>query len=464
MNSTLKLLKLIAVLVFGLTLISFQLAAAQDDEPAGPVYIVKEGDTLFGIALQFGVTVDDLLVANGLDNANQLFIGDQLLIPGLAGVSGVLETRNVPYGNSLRSFSRQYQISVRDLARLNRISSPGELYKGSTLIVPVRAELPQTGARAMLAPGESLLELAVKNNASIWALQDANGYEARSRALPGETIALPGTDGGGPGSLPSPIRAVTITPLVQGETAVMTISTASQLEIAGQFGERPLRFFDSGDQSYIALQGMHALAVPDLYPLTISGTLPGGAVYQHTQMVRMRAQDYIFESITVAPELIDPETTEAESEFVSQLIIEATAEKLWQGRFQVPSPFKDCITSTFGNRRSYNGSAYTFFHGGVDFCGGQETQILAPARGIVVFTGELEVRGNYTLVNHGWGVYSGYMHQLEFRVEPGDVVEPGQVIGIVGSTGRSTGPHLHWEIWANQVLVNPLEWLEASFP
>ena len=69
-----------------------------------------------------------------------------------------------------------------------------------------------------------------------------------------------------------------------------------------------------------------------------------------------------------------------------------------------------------------------------------------------------------TIINHGWGIYSGYMHQSEILIKTGDTVETGQLIGLVGGTGRVTGPHLHWEIWAGGVQVDPMDWLERTFP
>ena len=90
--------------------------------------------------------------------------------------------------------------------------------------------------------------------------------------------------------------------------------------------------------------------------------------------------------------------------------------------------------------------------------------ILAPAAGTVVFAGPMTVRGNATMMDHGWGVYTGYLHQSEILVKVGDKVTPGQVIGLVGGTGRVTGPHLHWEVWVGGVQVDPLEWLETVFP
>jgi murein DD-endopeptidase MepM/ murein hydrolase activator NlpD len=137
---------------------------------------------------------------------------------------------------------------------------------------------------------------------------------------------------------------------------------------------------------------------------------------------------------------------------------------MWNGYFQVPSPYGDTINSYFGTRRSYNGSDYSYYHGGVDFGGGLGTQIFAPASGQVIFAGTLEVRGSATIIDHGWGVYTGYWHQSELLVNVGDIVQSGQVIGIVGNTGRSSGAHLHWELWVAGVQVDPLDWLTILFP
>ena len=82
----------------------------------------------------------------------------------------------------------------------------------------------------------------------------------------------------------------------------------------------------------------------------------------------------------------------------------------------------------------------------------------------MVFTGALTVRGNATVIDHGWGVYTAYAHQTEVHVSEGDWVETGQVIGLVGETGRVTGPHLHWEVIVGGVQVDPMYWLSQAYP
>ncbi|HNN12886.1 MAG TPA: M23 family metallopeptidase, partial [Anaerolineales bacterium] len=76
----------------------------------------------------------------------------------------------------------------------------------------------------------------------------------------------------------------------------------------------------------------------------------------------------------------------------------------------------------------------------------------------------LTVRGNATIIDHGWGVYSGFWHQEESYVSAGQYVEAGTLIGKIGGTGRVTGPHLHWELWVNGVQVDPLDWLSQPYP
>jgi murein DD-endopeptidase MepM/ murein hydrolase activator NlpD len=139
---------------------------------------------------------------------------------------------------------------------------------------------------------------------------------------------------------------------------------------------------------------------------------------------------------------------------------------LWAGIFSIPVDpiFADCWSSRFGSRRSYNNSDYIYYHSGLDFCGQVGDPIYAAAAGVVVFTGLLTVRGNATMIDHGWGVYTAYMHQSEILVQAGDWVEQGQLIGRVGNTGRVEGPHLHFEVLVGGVPVDPLVWLSQEYP
>jgi murein DD-endopeptidase MepM/ murein hydrolase activator NlpD len=436
---------------------------AQDEPPAGPVYIVQAGDTLTTIALKFGVPFDELLISNGLSSSDLIFVGDSIIIPGLEGITGVLETQIVPYGESLRSLSRRYQIPIEKLVKLNRLVSPSELYAGASLIIPViSGEVPQPG-RAGLSPGQSGFELAVRKNINPWTLAAYNGFSSPSRLVPGDVYFLPGQIAAGPGAFPDSISNIQVSEIYQGETAVVKIQAESGLDIQGKLLNREFKLFNLEDGSYAGLQGVHALSAPGLYPLEFSGALADSTTISYSQLVLIRPRGYLFEVISVPPELIDPETTNKEEEFVRPLVTTVSSHRFWQGLFVSPSPCPTCINSSFGNRRSYNGSAFSYFHGGVDFPP-VSLEITASADGMVAFADFLEVRGNFTLIDHGWGVLSAYLHQSEIFVQAGEMVKAGQVIGLIGNTGRSTGAHLHWEIWVGGVQVNPLDWLETLYP
>jgi murein DD-endopeptidase MepM/ murein hydrolase activator NlpD len=445
-------------------------------ESGGPIYIVQEGDTLWSIALRFGVSLDELARVNGLTDPSQLAIGAQLIIPGLPGIQGKLGTRAVAYGETLRSLSRRFQVSPGDLARLNRLVSPMELYAGSNLIVLEDRAAAGGARRGALRPGQSLLELAVLSGSDPWALAATNSLSDTWGILPGDIIRLPGDAPDGPGALPEAIASVELAPqpLVQGQTAVMKISLQGQVNLSGQLIDRNVHFFELQPGQWVALQGIHAMLEPGFYPLTLNGALPDGAPFRFTQLIFIQDGQYLFDKpLTVPAETIDPAVTEPENQQWAALMAPVTAEKLWQDGFTFPSPLfaqdycvesGECWTSVFGSRRSYNGSEYTYFHTGLDFAGGAGTEILAPAAGMVVFADFLTVRGNATVIDHGWGVYTAYMHQSELRVKPGDRVEPGQVIGLVGGTGRVEGPHLHFEVVVGGVQVDPIDWLSRAYP
>jgi murein DD-endopeptidase MepM/ murein hydrolase activator NlpD len=442
---------------------------AQENQPVEPVYIVQPGDTLWAIARIFNVTLEDLIDANGISDPSIINVGNQLVIPGLEGLNGVLTLGTVPFGESFWSLSRRYQIPFEIMARLNRYTSPDEVAAGSNLVTLDRGEgsLSPVGGRATLRVGQSLLELAIKENTTPWALVAENGLEAIWGVLPGDVLFVPGVDDHGPGAMPEVITSLDITPspVSQGKTMVYRIQASQDLTLTGSFYDHQLNFFQD-DQGYVALQGVHAMLEPGYYPSVIKGFLEDGTSFEYSQNIYVQDGGYPFDSpLVVDSETVDVENTSPEDFEWFSIVEPVTPERLWEGTFEVPVPdyLKDCYTSFFGNRRSYNGSAYQYFHTGLDYCG-INVEIYAPAPGVVVFTGPLIVRGNATVIDHGWGVYTAYAHQSEILVTVGDRVEKGQVIGITGDTGRVSGPHLHWEVIVGGVQVDPLDWLARSFP
>ena len=136
----------------------------------------------------------------------------------------------------------------------------------------------------------------------------------------------------------------------------------------------------------------------------------------------------------------------------------------WRTEFQLPILEEDiyAYTSGFGARRSYNGGPYASYHEGVDFAAFEGVPALATTGGIVVLAEDLFVRGGSVILDHGMGIFSGYYHLSDITVNRGDIVEPGQQVGAVGTTGLSTGNHLHWDFLVGGTWVGADKWSERE--
>jgi len=126
-------------------------------------------------------------------------------------------------------------------------------------------------------------------------------------------------------------------------------------------------------------------------------------------------------------------------------------------------PVEGRTSSQFGLKRFFNGKPRNP-HGGLDIAASEGTPIRAPADGIVLIADDFFFSGNVVYLDHGEGVITYYAHMKEHKVKPGDRVQQGEVIGLVGMTGRVTGPHLHWGVYLNQTAVNPSLFLNTAHP
>lgn len=462
------------LLLFLLASLIISPRSVQAQDTSGPIYVVQPGDSLSSIAARFSVNLTDLMSANGIVDANQLTAGQQLVIPGLEGVTGLLSTEIINFGDSYRSLMRQTQVPESLFRKLNHVVSPSEFYVGVSMILPGQGTS-QNNKRISPAAGESLLELAVKNNTDVWALTSINGLDGSWDGLPGDTLFTTGegnevaTTG-----LPSAFVSAEIRdlPLKQGGTGVIKVQTIPGVTLGGLLVDHPLYFFPDASGVQIALQGVHALLEPGVYPLRLDATLPDGSTQSYEQLILIISGNYPEEVIVVTdPATLDPTVNEEELQQLVQVITPTNPNKYWEGDFISPAiayAESTFFTSRYGNRRIYIGQGtdlkLTNFHSGLDFGGGEGLPITAPANGIVVFTGPWTVRGNTTLIDHGWGVYSGFWHQSSIQVQVGQAVKQGEVIGLVGGTGRVSGPHLHWDLWVNGIEVDPLDWLIQAYP
>ena len=121
------------------------------------------------------------------------------------------------------------------------------------------------------------------------------------------------------------------------------------------------------------------------------------------------------------------------------------------------------MSTRYGVRRYYNGIfAQNYYHRGLDYAGAAGSPVIAPAAGRVALVGKVSqgfrVHGNAVGIDHGQGVTSIFLHLNRINVKEGDFVQAGNLIGTVGSTGASTGPHLHWGLYVNGKSIDPMFW------
>jgi murein DD-endopeptidase MepM/ murein hydrolase activator NlpD len=181
--------------------------------------------------------------------------------------------------------------------------------------------------------------------------------------------------------------------------------------------------------------------------------------------VTVSDRKFPIQRINFSPGKAGVEATELELKQVAAFKATVSPNKLWDGKFIAPNQGR--TSSPYGVRRYYNGEfAKDYYHRGLDYAGGYGSAVVAPAGGKVVLVGYenkgFRVHGNVVGVDHGQGVVSIFMHMSKIDVQPGQMLEPGDLIGAIGTTGSSTGPHLHWGLYVNAVSVDPVQWRTSA--
>lgn len=453
------------LLLVGLCLVFSHSASAAPVAQSEAVYIVQPMDTLNSIALRFGVSPEEIQSANGIADPNSLKIDQRLVIPGLEGITGLLTSKILPLGTSLTDISRQYHLNPAALIQLNRITSPSETIAGIKFLVAVNEEETILPPLTFLNPDESTLEAAIRSGLSPWTVLDANQLTASWEAIPSETLY--GFSDTEPDiQLTGNIRELTVDPLpfVQGETTLMSLTVTEGVTLSGFFNGETLDFVTEDGEQYFSFLGIHALADTGPFPLQITATDPQGNKTTFEQLVLLAPGDYGNEWVFVPDDYLDEAVISTEDAYLEPILSQITPERYWDDPFQYPID-EPCINSLFGQRRDYNNGGLFFYHTGLDFkvCA-SNLNIYAPAPGRVVLAEELTIKGNAVFIDHGWGVFTAYAHLSEINVAVGDFVETGDLLGLIGNTGRSAGPHLHFEVIVSGNPVNPQTWLSQEFP
>ncbi|MEZ4580615.1 MAG: LysM peptidoglycan-binding domain-containing M23 family metallopeptidase [Caldilineaceae bacterium] len=342
---------------------------------------------------------------------------------------------------------------------------------GQVLAIPgADGTLPAAAMPAVTVPaqpGDTPVRVAARlgvDPAQIAALNET-GMDARF--FPGQPLRVPVA------AVPSPLYFGAIThasipeAVTQGRTAVMEIFTDRAVDLSVDWNGLPLSLTPVGDdpQHLFAFLPAPALIAPGFYPLAVAYTTARGVPVQRTWWVTIAPGAYETQAIIVDDEkndLLDADLTARELAYVTAIWSAVTPDLMLDGPFLRPVAEQWETTSPFGTRRAYGGGQVNGYHAGQDFGAPAGAEIRAPAAGVVAMAEPLEVRGNAVIIDHGRGVFSGYWHQSEIKVAVGQRVEAGDLIGLVGTTGLSTGNHLHWELRINGVAVDPMQFLEQD--
>jgi hypothetical protein len=211
-----------------------------------------------------------------------------------------------------------------------------------------------------------------------------------------------------------------------------------------------------------ALLGIDLELKPEPGNLSVSAGLPDGHELSCTATVAVKAGRFAAEHLKVDNQFVevnpkDRERADKEHQRLHEIFEHNTPERLWDGRFRLPLD-GDHPGGNFGRRRILNGHPGAP-HTGVDFPAPSGTPVHASQRGRIVVAEPLFFSGNTVIIDHGLGVYTFYGHLKSMDVTVGEMVEKGKLLGLVGATGRVTGPHLHWGLTINLSRVNALQLL-----
>jgi murein DD-endopeptidase MepM/ murein hydrolase activator NlpD len=249
-----------------------------------------------------------------------------------------------------------------------------------------------------------------------------------------------------------------------GEVVLVEVRSPVALqEVRGEWLGHAVTFFSTGPQRWEGLAPIDLAARAGRQTLAVNAKTADGRVLKQSYPIVIAARVFPARKISVDPRFVDPPADalpriEQERKTTEAIFAQTTAERFWKDPFVVPVP--GLATSSFGRRTILNGQPRGQ-HSGTDFQAPSGTPVVAPNRGRVVLAADQYFAGQTIIIDHGLGVYSYLAHLSEFSVTEGTIVERGQKIALSGSSGRVTGPHLHWTMRLGSARVDPLSLVDV---
>jgi murein DD-endopeptidase MepM/ murein hydrolase activator NlpD len=252
----------------------------------------------------------------------------------------------------------------------------------------------------------------------------------------------------------------------QGEVCLLRAAAPKHFKfMEGEFQGRKIPMsLNSNGKFYETLLGVDLDTKPAKYQVKVRGEDKGGKGFLGVAPWEVKKVSFKTQTLSLPSAMadLDPMTLErvnGESKRLEALFQKTRQDKLWKGRFLQPVPGE--ISTPFGLRRVINRQNKSP-HSGVDLRAEEGAPVLASNAGFVVMVADLFFSGKSVVLDHGQGIYSMYFHLSEILAREGEKISKGDVLGQVGSTGRSTGPHLHWGFRVHGSRVDPFSLVRVT--
>jgi len=247
---------------------------------------------------------------------------------------------------------------------------------------------------------------------------------------------------------------------VSGQGQPLELHYPAEPELAGitvRWNGHDVPFARVGER-WVTIVGVDLDSSPGDHAVNVTFRYADGRTRVVREPVTVRSERYPTTELTVEERFVelspeDQARAEREGAETSAIYDTFTAQRYWSEPFTVPvAGARD--GRNFGHRRVFNGQPRSP-HSGADLRASTGTPILAANRGRVVLAKDLFYSGNAVFIDHGYGLYTTYLHLSKIDVRVGDIVERGELLGLAGATGRVTGPHLHWGVRILDARVDP---------
>jgi len=266
-----------------------------------------------------------------------------------------------------------------------------------------------------------------------------------------------------PGFTENKLSKIEIYPekVFQGDVCYIKVCDVSEnTNVSVTFDNNIALHYDNSSKSYLGFIGIDQNSKPGERNIQIFFNNKE----KISKTITIQKKDFKIQHLTLPKTKVDLSSEDLkrhnkEKKVVTSLFTDSRDIKIFNSKFTKPINTK--ISTPFGVKRFMNKKPKNS-HSGIDLKAKMNDPIRSINDGVVVFTGDHFFSGNSIYIDHGLGIVSMYFHLSEINVKTADKVNTGDIIGLAGSTGRSTGPHLHWGVRVNNIRVNPLSLINLN--